>query len=79
MFQWGTGLASSGRRLCPGQILPLFWTAKEPSRVTGKTLIFSESYVDSLSRSRDTGMLKMGKSSFVLLFLDLPVLTFSIS
>ncbi|XP_006229291.1 secretion-regulating guanine nucleotide exchange factor isoform X7 [Rattus norvegicus] len=34
-FQWGTGLASSGRRLCPGQNLPLFLTAKEPSRVTG--------------------------------------------
>uniref|UniRef100_A0A2K6F1T6 Secretion regulating guanine nucleotide exchange factor n=3 Tax=Propithecus coquereli TaxID=379532 RepID=A0A2K6F1T6_PROCO len=34
MFQWGTGLASSGRRLCPGQPLPLFLTAKEPSRVT---------------------------------------------
>uniref|UniRef100_A0A673UVD4 Secretion regulating guanine nucleotide exchange factor n=1 Tax=Suricata suricatta TaxID=37032 RepID=A0A673UVD4_SURSU len=35
VFQWGTGLASSGRRLCPGQALPLFLTAKEPSRVTG--------------------------------------------
>ncbi|XP_045681466.1 secretion-regulating guanine nucleotide exchange factor isoform X3 [Phyllostomus hastatus] len=35
VFQWGTGLASSGRRLCPGQTLPLFLTAKEPSRVTG--------------------------------------------
>uniref|UniRef100_A0A8C0W509 Secretion-regulating guanine nucleotide exchange factor n=1 Tax=Castor canadensis TaxID=51338 RepID=A0A8C0W509_CASCN len=35
VFQWGTGLASSGRRLCPGQSLPLFLTAKEPSRVTG--------------------------------------------
>ncbi|XP_055989047.1 secretion-regulating guanine nucleotide exchange factor isoform X2 [Sorex fumeus] len=34
LFQWGTGLASSGRRLCPGQTLPLFLTAKEPSRVT---------------------------------------------
>nr|XP_012636104.1 secretion-regulating guanine nucleotide exchange factor isoform X3 [Microcebus murinus] len=34
VFQWGTGLASSGRRLCPGQTLPLFLTAKEPSRVT---------------------------------------------
>uniref|UniRef100_A0A8C6I9P4 Secretion regulating guanine nucleotide exchange factor n=1 Tax=Mus spicilegus TaxID=10103 RepID=A0A8C6I9P4_MUSSI len=34
VFQWGTGLASSGRRLCPGQNLPLFLTAKEPSRVT---------------------------------------------
>uniref|UniRef100_A0A8C3WY39 Secretion regulating guanine nucleotide exchange factor n=1 Tax=Catagonus wagneri TaxID=51154 RepID=A0A8C3WY39_9CETA len=34
-FQWGTGLASSGRRLCPGQTLPLFLTAKEPCRVTG--------------------------------------------
>ncbi|XP_070347400.1 secretion-regulating guanine nucleotide exchange factor isoform X18 [Equus asinus] len=35
VFQWGTGLASSGRRLCPGETLPLFLTAKEPSRVTG--------------------------------------------
>ncbi|XP_075404531.1 secretion-regulating guanine nucleotide exchange factor isoform X1 [Tenrec ecaudatus] len=35
VFQWGTGLASSGRRLCPGQTLPLFVTAKEPSQVTG--------------------------------------------
>ncbi|XP_070329547.1 secretion-regulating guanine nucleotide exchange factor isoform X2 [Odocoileus virginianus] len=34
VFQWGTGLASSGRRLCPGQTLPLFLTAKEPSTVT---------------------------------------------
>uniref|UniRef100_A0A8C0TLD5 Secretion regulating guanine nucleotide exchange factor n=1 Tax=Canis lupus familiaris TaxID=9615 RepID=A0A8C0TLD5_CANLF len=34
VFQWGTGLASSGRRLCPGQTLPPFLTAKEPSRVT---------------------------------------------
>ncbi|KAM8812378.1 secretion-regulating guanine nucleotide exchange factor isoform 2-T2 [Rhynchonycteris naso] len=35
VFQWGTGLASSGRRSCPGQTLPPFLTAKEPSRVTG--------------------------------------------
>ncbi|XP_032022375.1 secretion-regulating guanine nucleotide exchange factor isoform X1 [Hylobates moloch] len=35
VFQWGTGLASCGRRLCRGQSLPLFFTAKEPSRVTG--------------------------------------------
>lgn len=35
VFQWGTGLASSGRRLCPGKTLPLFLTSKEPSRVTG--------------------------------------------
>ncbi|XP_053417608.1 secretion-regulating guanine nucleotide exchange factor isoform X2 [Nycticebus coucang] len=35
VFQWGTGLASSGRQLCPGKTLPLFLTAKEPSRVTG--------------------------------------------
>ncbi|XP_006865893.1 PREDICTED: LOW QUALITY PROTEIN: secretion-regulating guanine nucleotide exchange factor [Chrysochloris asiatica] len=35
VFQWGTGLASSARRLCPGQTLPLFLTAKEPSRVPG--------------------------------------------
>ncbi|XP_023377919.1 secretion-regulating guanine nucleotide exchange factor isoform X8 [Pteropus vampyrus] len=41
VFQWGTGLASSGRRLCPGQILPLFWTAKEPSRVTETGKVFT--------------------------------------
>ncbi|XP_004635012.1 secretion-regulating guanine nucleotide exchange factor [Octodon degus] len=35
VFQWGTGLASSGRQLCPGHTLPLFLTAEEPSRVTG--------------------------------------------
>ncbi|XP_060033054.1 secretion-regulating guanine nucleotide exchange factor isoform X2 [Erinaceus europaeus] len=35
LFQWGTGLASSGRRLCPGQTLPPFLTAKQPSEVTG--------------------------------------------
>ncbi|XP_066221105.1 secretion-regulating guanine nucleotide exchange factor isoform X2 [Saccopteryx leptura] len=35
VFQWGTGLASSGQRSCPGQTLPPFLTAKEPSRVTG--------------------------------------------
>lgn len=35
VFQWGTGLAPFGRRLCSGQTLPLFLTAKEPSRVTG--------------------------------------------
>ncbi|KAK1335904.1 hypothetical protein QTO34_003703 [Cnephaeus nilssonii] len=35
LYGMGTGLASSGRRLCPGQTLPLFLTAKEPSRVTG--------------------------------------------
>ncbi|XP_048217062.1 secretion-regulating guanine nucleotide exchange factor isoform X4 [Perognathus longimembris pacificus] len=34
VYQWGTGLASSARRLCPGQPLPSFLTAKEPSRVT---------------------------------------------
>nr|XP_058924820.1 secretion-regulating guanine nucleotide exchange factor isoform X3 [Kogia breviceps] len=40
VFQWGTGLASSGRRLCPGQTLPLFLTAKEPSRVTDAGELF---------------------------------------
>ncbi|KAM6173924.1 secretion-regulating guanine nucleotide exchange factor-like [Erethizon dorsatum] len=35
VFQWGTGLASSGQWLSPEQTLPLFLTAKEPSRVTG--------------------------------------------
>lgn len=64
VFQWGAGLASSGRRLCPGQTLPLFLTAKEPSRVTGKALISSETYIDSLSRSGDTGMQERGEWSF---------------
>ncbi|XP_076790725.1 secretion-regulating guanine nucleotide exchange factor isoform X5 [Arvicanthis niloticus] len=41
VFQWGTGLASSGRRLCPGQNLPLFLTAKEPSRVTESGKVFT--------------------------------------
>ncbi|XP_053529005.1 secretion-regulating guanine nucleotide exchange factor isoform X9 [Artibeus jamaicensis] len=41
VFQWGTGLASSGRRLCPGQTLPLFLTAKEPSRVTETGKVFT--------------------------------------
>ncbi|XP_047734806.1 secretion-regulating guanine nucleotide exchange factor isoform X5 [Prionailurus viverrinus] len=41
VFQWGTGLASSGRRLCPGQTLPLFLTAKEPSRVTETGRVFT--------------------------------------
>ncbi|KAI4564689.1 hypothetical protein MJT46_019777, partial [Ovis ammon polii x Ovis aries] len=59
VFQWGTGLASSGRRLCPGQTLPLFLTAKEPSTVTGKALISSESCIHSLSGNGDTGMQKM--------------------
>ncbi|KAM5183953.1 secretion-regulating guanine nucleotide exchange factor isoform 4-T4 [Callospermophilus lateralis] len=35
VFQWGTGLASSGRQSSLRQTLPLFLTAKEPSRVTG--------------------------------------------
>ncbi|XP_046294304.1 secretion-regulating guanine nucleotide exchange factor isoform X2 [Marmota monax] len=35
VFQWGTGLASSGRWSSLRQTLPLFLTAKEPSRVTG--------------------------------------------
>uniref|UniRef100_A0A8C9PUR6 Secretion regulating guanine nucleotide exchange factor n=1 Tax=Spermophilus dauricus TaxID=99837 RepID=A0A8C9PUR6_SPEDA len=35
VFQWGTGLASSRRRSSLRQTLPLFLTAKEPSRVTG--------------------------------------------
>ncbi|XP_070347407.1 secretion-regulating guanine nucleotide exchange factor isoform X25 [Equus asinus] len=41
VFQWGTGLASSGRRLCPGETLPLFLTAKEPSRVTETGKVFT--------------------------------------
>lgn len=63
VFQWGTGLASSGRRLCPGQTLPLFLTAKEPSRVTGKVLTSSESCIYSLFGNGDTGMQNMGKWS----------------
>ncbi|XP_045871986.1 secretion-regulating guanine nucleotide exchange factor isoform X7 [Meles meles] len=41
VFQWGTGLASSGRRLCPGQTLPPFLTAREPSRVTETGKVFT--------------------------------------
>ncbi|XP_066107163.1 secretion-regulating guanine nucleotide exchange factor isoform X5 [Saccopteryx bilineata] len=41
VFQWGTGLASSGRRSCPGQTLPPFLTAKEPSRVTETGKVFT--------------------------------------
>nr|KAF6343628.1 secretion regulating guanine nucleotide exchange factor [Pipistrellus kuhlii] len=41
VFQWGTGLASSGRRLCPGQTLPLFLTAEEPSSVTETGKVFT--------------------------------------
>ena len=57
-------MASSGRRLCPGQTLPLFLTAKEPSTVTGKALISSESCIHSLSGNGDTGMHKMGEWHF---------------
>ncbi|XP_074131331.1 secretion-regulating guanine nucleotide exchange factor isoform X1 [Sminthopsis crassicaudata] len=35
VFQWGTGLASTGRRACPEKPLPPFLTAKEPCQVTG--------------------------------------------
>uniref|UniRef100_A0A4X2KE83 Secretion regulating guanine nucleotide exchange factor n=1 Tax=Vombatus ursinus TaxID=29139 RepID=A0A4X2KE83_VOMUR len=35
VFQWGTGLASTGRRACPEKPLPPFLMAKEPCRVTG--------------------------------------------
>ncbi|XP_066221143.1 secretion-regulating guanine nucleotide exchange factor isoform X5 [Saccopteryx leptura] len=41
VFQWGTGLASSGQRSCPGQTLPPFLTAKEPSRVTETGKVFT--------------------------------------
>ncbi|XP_075404536.1 secretion-regulating guanine nucleotide exchange factor isoform X5 [Tenrec ecaudatus] len=52
VFQWGTGLASSGRRLCPGQTLPLFVTAKEPSQVTetGKVLTWGRADYGQLGR-----------------------------
>ncbi|XP_031242572.1 secretion-regulating guanine nucleotide exchange factor isoform X4 [Mastomys coucha] len=60
VFQWGTGLASSGRRLCPGQNLPLFLTAKEPSRVTGlenSTAICAVAGSDHSASLTDTGEL----------------------
>ncbi|XP_014386388.1 PREDICTED: secretion-regulating guanine nucleotide exchange factor isoform X7 [Myotis brandtii] len=56
VFQWGTGLASSGRRLCPGQTLPLFLTAKEPSRVpeTGKVFTWGRADYGQLGRKLES-------------------------
>nr|XP_012636107.1 secretion-regulating guanine nucleotide exchange factor isoform X5 [Microcebus murinus] len=56
VFQWGTGLASSGRRLCPGQTLPLFLTAKEPSRVTetGKMFTWGRADYGQLGRKLES-------------------------
>ncbi|XP_037378625.1 secretion-regulating guanine nucleotide exchange factor isoform X5 [Talpa occidentalis] len=56
VFQWGTGLASSGRRLCPGQSLPLFLTAKEPSRVTetGKVFTWGRADYGQLGRTLES-------------------------
>ncbi|XP_074257292.1 secretion-regulating guanine nucleotide exchange factor isoform X8 [Saimiri boliviensis] len=56
VFQWGTGLASRGRRLCPGQTLPLFFTAKEPSRVTetGKVFTWGRADYGQLGRKLET-------------------------
>lgn len=80
-FQWGTGLASSGRRLCPGQNLPLFLTAKEPSRVTGlesSTVICAVAGSDHSASLTDTGELyvwgrnKHGQLASLATFLPLP-------
>ncbi|XP_034788146.3 secretion-regulating guanine nucleotide exchange factor isoform X5 [Pan paniscus] len=56
VFQWGTGLAPCGRRLCPGQTLPLFFTAKEPSRVTetGKMFTWGRADYGQLGRKLET-------------------------
>ncbi|XP_026644923.1 secretion-regulating guanine nucleotide exchange factor isoform X4 [Microtus ochrogaster] len=79
VFQWGTGLASSGQRLCPGQTLPLFLTAKEPSRVTdleNSTCVVAGS--DHSAALTDTGELyvwgrnKHGQLASLAAFLLLP-------
>lgn len=81
VFQWGTGLASSGRRLCPGQNLPLFLTAKEPSRVTGlesSTVVCAVAGSDHSASLTDTGELyvwgrnKHGQLASLAAFLPLP-------
>uniref|UniRef100_A0A8C6N3E8 Secretion regulating guanine nucleotide exchange factor n=1 Tax=Mus spicilegus TaxID=10103 RepID=A0A8C6N3E8_MUSSI len=81
VFQWGTGLASSGRRLCPGQNLPLFLTAKEPSRVTGlenSTAVCAVAGSDHSASLTDTGELyvwgrnKHGQLASRAVFLPLP-------
>ncbi|XP_053248940.1 secretion-regulating guanine nucleotide exchange factor isoform X1 [Podarcis raffonei] len=35
VFQWGVGMASQVKRACQGQMVPSFWRAKEPCKVTG--------------------------------------------
>ncbi|XP_069888880.1 secretion-regulating guanine nucleotide exchange factor isoform X5 [Dipodomys merriami] len=55
VFQWGTGLASSARRLCPGQALPSFLTAKEPSRVTESGKVFTWGRADYGQLGRKLG------------------------
>ncbi|KAM7330831.1 hypothetical protein ACRRTK_010020 [Alexandromys fortis] len=81
VFQWGTGLASSGQRLCPGQTLPLFLTAKEPSRVTGlenSTAVCVVAGSDHSAALTDTGELyvwgrnKHGQLASLAAFLLLP-------
>ncbi|XP_074086271.1 secretion-regulating guanine nucleotide exchange factor isoform X4 [Macrotis lagotis] len=57
VFQWGTGLASTGRRACPEKPLPPFLTAKEPCRVTGlenskvKTVVTGSCHSASLTET----------------------------
>ncbi|ERE69652.1 putative E3 ubiquitin-protein ligase HERC4 isoform 2 [Cricetulus griseus] len=81
VFQWGTGLASSGRRLCAGQTLPLFLTAKEPSRVMGledSTAVCVVAGSDHSASLTDTGELyvwgrnKHGQLASLAAFLLLP-------
>nr|XP_048284769.1 secretion-regulating guanine nucleotide exchange factor isoform X3 [Myodes glareolus] len=81
VFQWGTGLASSGQRLCPGRTLPLFLTAKEPSRVTGlenSTAVCVVAGSDHSAALTDTGELyvwgrnKHGQLASLAAFLLLP-------
>ncbi|KAM5183954.1 secretion-regulating guanine nucleotide exchange factor isoform 5-T5 [Callospermophilus lateralis] len=69
VFQWGTGLASSGRQSSLRQTLPLFLTAKEPSRVTetGKVFTWGRADYGQLGRkleSHDSWKLEKQDSSF---------------
>lgn len=74
-------MASSGQRLCPGQTLPLFLTAKEPSRVTGlenSTAVCVVAGSDHSAALTDTGELyvwgrnKHGQLASLAAFLLLP-------